>query len=128
MLVILPTQEAEIRTEVQGQFWQKVIEICPALVAHACNPSYSEGSDQEDCGSKPAKASSSRDPILKKPSTKRTGGVAQLVERLCKCEALNSNPSTEREKNPSVLRKQKTPNKHQYSFGGLKYQSTKGKR
>jgi hypothetical protein len=51
------------------------------LVAHACNPSYSEGRDQEDCGSKPAWANSSRDPILKKkPSKKeRTGGVAQGV-------------------------------------------------
>jgi hypothetical protein len=26
------------------------------LVAHACNPSYSGGRDQEDCGSKPARA------------------------------------------------------------------------
>jgi hypothetical protein len=28
-------------------------------VAHACNPSYSEGRDQEDRGSKPAQANSS---------------------------------------------------------------------
>jgi hypothetical protein len=28
------------------------------LVAHACNPSYSGGSDQEDSGSKPAQANS----------------------------------------------------------------------
>jgi hypothetical protein len=28
------------------------------LVAHACNPSYSEGRDQEDPGSKPALANS----------------------------------------------------------------------
>jgi hypothetical protein len=33
-------------------------------VAYACNPSYSGGRDQEDCGSKPAQANSS-------------GGVAQ---------------------------------------------------
>jgi hypothetical protein len=46
-------------------------------VAHACNPSYSGGRDQEDCGSKPAHAHSSRDPILKIPITKRTGGVVQ---------------------------------------------------
>jgi hypothetical protein len=37
-----------------------------ALVAHACNPSYLEGRDQEDHGSKPARAKSSQDPILKK--------------------------------------------------------------
>jgi hypothetical protein len=30
-----------------------------ALVAHACNPSYSGGRDQEDLGSKPAQANSS---------------------------------------------------------------------
>jgi hypothetical protein len=34
-----------------------------ALVAHACDPSYSGGRDQEDCCSKPAWANSSRDPI-----------------------------------------------------------------
>jgi hypothetical protein len=48
-----------------------------APVAHACNPSYSGGRDQEDCGLKPTWASSSRDPISKIPITKRAGGVAQ---------------------------------------------------
>jgi hypothetical protein len=38
--------------------------------AHACNPSYSGGRDQEDRGSKPAQAKCSRDPISKKPITK----------------------------------------------------------
>jgi hypothetical protein len=38
----------------------------PALVAHAYNPSYSGGRDQEDHGLKPAWANSSQDPILKK--------------------------------------------------------------
>jgi hypothetical protein len=37
-------------------------------VAHACNPSYSEGREQEDRGSEPAWVSSSGDPILKKPT------------------------------------------------------------
>jgi hypothetical protein len=46
-------------------------------VAHACNPSYSGGRDQEDLSSKPTQANSSQDPILKNPSQKRTGGVAQ---------------------------------------------------
>jgi hypothetical protein len=46
-------------------------------VAHACNPSYSVGRDQQDCGLKPAWANSLRDPISKKPNTKRAGGVAQ---------------------------------------------------
>jgi hypothetical protein len=39
-----------------------------ALVAHACNPSYSGGRDQEDRGSKPVWANSSWDPISKNPS------------------------------------------------------------
>jgi hypothetical protein len=38
-------------------------------VAHAC--SYSEGRDQGNCGSKPAWANSSRDPISKKPIIKK---------------------------------------------------------
>jgi hypothetical protein len=41
------------------------------LVAHACNPNYSGGRDQEDLGSKPAQANSSRDPILKNPITNK---------------------------------------------------------
>jgi hypothetical protein len=48
-------------------------------VTHACNPSYSAGRDQEDSGSKPTWANSSRDPILKKPSQKKDGRVAQVV-------------------------------------------------
>jgi hypothetical protein len=35
-------------------------------VAHAYNPSYSEGGDQEDGSSKPAQANSLQDPIFKK--------------------------------------------------------------
>jgi hypothetical protein len=41
------------------------------LVAHTCNFSYAEGRDQEDHGSKPTQANSSRDPISKKPFTKK---------------------------------------------------------
>jgi hypothetical protein len=47
------------------------------LVAHACNPSYSGGRDQEDCSSKPACANSLRDPILKN-TQHRTGLVEWL--------------------------------------------------
>jgi hypothetical protein len=53
------------------------ITICLAYskhsiqVAQACNPSYSGGRDQEDHGSKLAKANSSWDPISKKPITKK---------------------------------------------------------
>jgi hypothetical protein len=92
-------------------------------VAHACNPSYSEGRDQEDCGSKPAWANNSQDPILKKTNHKKVwwsdsrcrawvqtlvpqikikerkeniaGGVAQAVDSLLsKCQALSSDPTT----------------------------------
>jgi hypothetical protein len=38
--------------------------IIQALVAHACNPSFSGGRDK-DCSSKPAQANSSRGPISK---------------------------------------------------------------
>jgi hypothetical protein len=48
-----------------------------APAAHAYNPSYSGGRDQEDDGLKPAWANSSRDPILKNSIPKRAGGVAQ---------------------------------------------------
>jgi hypothetical protein len=42
-----------------------------ALVAHAYNPSSSGGRDQEDNGSKPTQANSSRDPILNKALHKK---------------------------------------------------------
>jgi hypothetical protein len=45
-------------------------------MAYACKPNYSGDRDQEDCSLKPAQANSSRDPILKIPSTKRAVGVA----------------------------------------------------
>jgi hypothetical protein len=49
------------------------------MVAHTCNPCYSGGRDQEDHGSKPAWVNSLKDPILKTPSQKKAGGVAQGV-------------------------------------------------
>jgi hypothetical protein len=48
-------------------------------VAHACNPSCSGGSNQEDRSLKPAQANSSQDPISKLPNTKSAGGVTQGV-------------------------------------------------
>jgi hypothetical protein len=47
-------------------------------VAHAYNPSYSGGTDQEDQGLKPAQANSSRDPISNQHKN-RAGGMAQAV-------------------------------------------------
>jgi hypothetical protein len=63
-----------------------------ASVAHAYNPSYSGGRDQEDHGSKPIWANSSRDPTSKKPFTK-----IGLVEWL-KVRALSSSPNTAKKK------------------------------
>jgi hypothetical protein len=42
------------------------------LVAHAYNPSYSGGRDEEDHSSKATRANSSQDPILKMPITKKS--------------------------------------------------------
>jgi hypothetical protein len=53
------------------------------LVAHACNPSYLRGREQEDWDLKPTGANSSRHPILKIPNTKKKAGrVIQLVKHL----------------------------------------------
>jgi hypothetical protein len=41
------------------------------LVAHACNPSYSGGRDQEDHGSKSAQVNSLQDHISKKTHHKK---------------------------------------------------------
>jgi hypothetical protein len=59
------------------------------VVVHTCNPSYSGGRALENCSSKPAQANSSRNPILKNPSPKKSG----LVERL-NVKVLSSSPST----------------------------------
>jgi hypothetical protein len=60
----------------------KNLKISQVLEAHAYNPSFSGGREQEDHDSKPAWASSLRDPILKKIYHKRAGGVAQVVKAL----------------------------------------------
>jgi hypothetical protein len=65
-----------------------------APVALTCNPSYLGGWVWEDWGLRPAWANSSWDPISKITKDKWTGDVAQKVGcLLCKCKALNSNPS-----------------------------------
>jgi hypothetical protein len=69
-------------------------------MAHACNPGYSGGRDQEDYSSKPAQANSSRDPISKKICHKRG-----LVEWL-KVKALGSNTRTTKNKKKVVGRDQ----------------------
>jgi hypothetical protein len=79
--------------------------LSQAPVAHACNPSYSGGRDQEDQGLKPACANSSQDSISKMPNTKKAGRVAQVSG---KCEALSSNHSTaNKQTKPLVLERKK---------------------
>jgi hypothetical protein len=56
-------------------------------VAHACDPHYSGGRDQEDGSSKPAQANSSPDPIWKNPSQK---GLPEWL----KVKALSSSPTS----------------------------------
>jgi hypothetical protein len=46
-------------------------------MAHACNPSYLEGRDQENRGSKPAQANSCKTLSQKTHHKNRIGGVAQ---------------------------------------------------
>jgi hypothetical protein len=68
-------------------------------VAHACNPSYSGGSNQEDHISKPAPANSSLRPYLEKPFTK-----IRLVEWL-KVKALSSRPVPQKNKKSYIQRR-----------------------
>jgi hypothetical protein len=68
-------------------------------VAHACNPSYSGGRDQENFGSKPARENSFKRPYLEKPFTK-----IGLMEWL-KVKALSSSPSTTRKKKSTHYKK-----------------------
>jgi hypothetical protein len=49
-----------------------------ASVAHTYNPSYSGGTDQENCSSV-SPGNSLQDPISKIPNTKRAGGVTQGI-------------------------------------------------
>jgi hypothetical protein len=75
-------REAEIwRIVIQSAMpCPKKMRPCLAPVAHGCNPSYSEGRDQEDRDLKPAWANSFHDAILKKTHhKKRAGGVVQGV-------------------------------------------------
>jgi hypothetical protein len=56
----------------------KTRKMSRALVAHACNPSYSGGRDKEDHGLKPAWANSSQDAISKKSITKK--GLVEWIK------------------------------------------------
>jgi hypothetical protein len=59
--------------------------LAGSWLAHAWNPSYSGGRDQEDCRSRPVLVNSWQDSISKLPNTKKGWGVSQVTEYLlCK--------------------------------------------
>jgi hypothetical protein len=64
-------------------------------VAHTCNLSYLGGRDQEDCGSKLARANSLQDPIWKK---KKITKITKRGAEWLKVEAPSSHPSTKKKK------------------------------
>jgi hypothetical protein len=69
------------------------------LVAHTCNPHYSEGRDQEDHCLKSVQTNSSQDPISKMHNTKMgwksgANGTAPTTKH----EALSSKPSNTKKK------------------------------
>jgi hypothetical protein len=61
------------------------VAACQAPVAHACNPGYSGGRD-EDHSSKPAWANISQDPISKKPIIKIGHTGPEFKPQYCKKE------------------------------------------
>jgi hypothetical protein len=63
---MIPPPAPQLHLKKGKKDWQKSKFFQALVVAHACNPSYSGGRDQEDRGSKPAWANSFRDPISKK--------------------------------------------------------------
>jgi hypothetical protein len=70
-------------------------------VAHACNPSYLGGRDQEDGGSKPAQANSSSENLSQKTLHKnRAGGMAQI-------EGPEFKPSTAKKQKSLVRKREK---------------------
>jgi hypothetical protein len=54
-----------LRSLPPGKKQQQQQKTCQVPVAHACNSSYSGGSDQEDHSPKPARENSSQDPTSK---------------------------------------------------------------
>jgi hypothetical protein len=76
MLAKILVLESHKPKKLRDSTFLKLVGRSQVLVAHACNPNYSGGRDQEVLGLKPAQANSFRDPILKIPITKRAGGVA----------------------------------------------------
>jgi hypothetical protein len=89
-------------------------------LAHAYNPSFSGGRDQEDCDSKPAWVHSLRDPILKKLFTHTHAHTQRLAEWL-KLYALISNPSTAKKKKKK--KRNKTLQKRGYLLTSVSFRN-----
>jgi hypothetical protein len=76
-----------------------ILDCCQVLVAHACNPTYVGGWDQDDQDFRPSWANSSGTLSPKITRAKWTEGVAQVAKHLlCKCEALNLSLSSAKKK------------------------------
>jgi hypothetical protein len=58
---------------VEERYYLSYLQNSWVLVAHACNPSYSEGRDQEDCCLKPDQTNSLRAPSQKKKKNHKKG-------------------------------------------------------
>jgi hypothetical protein len=59
------------------------MQASQAMVAHACNPSYLGGRDQEDFSSRPTLANSSQDPISKNPQVDASVLYISLASNGC---------------------------------------------
>jgi hypothetical protein len=107
--------------------WSKEMERSWVLVAHACNPSYSEAEIRR-IGSKPAQANSLRDPILKIHTTKQGWCSSSSGKAPSKSEALSSNPTTakreqrgEREKEREREREREREKEIRKELSGLSF-------
>jgi hypothetical protein len=61
-IIYILTAQYTFTTLIKKQIKNNKIYTGQVLVAHASNPSYLGGKDQENCGLKPARANSSQDP------------------------------------------------------------------
>jgi hypothetical protein len=87
-----------IRKKLSSGFFSE--KKCQVLVAHTYNPSYLEGLDQENCGSRPAQANSLQHPISKITRAKWTGDMILMVEHLL-CQ-VQSPPKRKKNTKPKI--------------------------
>jgi hypothetical protein len=82
----------------------------PGTVAHACNPHYSEGRNQEDHGSRPAQANSLQDPISKIPNTKMGWWSGSM------CRPCVQAPVPQKKRKKEIIRIKREPTKWEEIF------------